>query len=397
MQAFKNIGIALILFVLFIGSALGGALADRLFVIKPLDVITKRQGGGMGTLESPTRIVDEQSDVISVTDHASPSVVTVAITKQQRIVQRSPMQGFDPFGFFGVPYQSPQQNQGSTKEIKQDIGSGFVIGKSGLIVTNKHVVSDTQASYRVIGSDNKEYDVKKIYRDPTNDLAILQIEATLPAIELGDSDKLKVGQAVVAIGTALGEFRHTVTTGVISGLGRGITAGDGYGGLAEELDNVIQTDAAINPGNSGGPLLNAAGQVIGVNVAVAQGANNIGFALPINVIKDSLKNFEATGKFSRPFMGVQYRIIPKQTALLNDVPAGALIIEVVEGASADKAGLKAGDVITKFDGVDLTTDNDQNILSKQIGKHKVGDKVAVEYVRDGKKASVTVTLQESGE
>lgn len=394
MQGFKNIGLALILCLLFIGAAFGGALADRLFVLKPLDVITKRtSGNSLGTLDSPTRITDEQSDVISVINQVSPGVVTVAITKQQRVLQRSPFGGFDPFGMFGEQQQTP----GTTREIKQDIGSGFVVDKSGLIVTNKHVVSDPQATYRIIAADDKEYEVKKVYRDPANDLAILQIDATLPAIELGDSDQLKVGQSVVAIGTALGEFRHTVTTGVISGLGRGITAGDGMSGFAEELDNVIQTDAAINPGNSGGPLLNASGQVIGVNTAVAQGANGIGFALPINVIKDSLQNFEATGKFSRPFLGVQYRIIPKQTALLNDVAAGALIIEVVEGASADSAGLRAGDVLTKFGGVDLTTDSNQSILSEQIGRHKVGEKVPVEYIRDEKRETTTVTLQESGE
>jgi serine protease Do len=394
MQGFKNIGIAVILFILFVGAAFGGALADRLFVLKPLDVITKRSpAGSLGSLDSSTQIASQQSDAISVIDHVSPGVVTVAITKQQRVIQRSPFQGFDPFGVFG----QQQQNQGTTREIKQDIGSGFVVDKDGLIVTNRHVVSDPQATYRVIAADNKEYEVKKVYRDPANDLAILQIEATLPAIELGDSDQLKVGQSVVAIGTALGEFRHTVTTGVISGLGRGITAGDGFSGLAEELDNVIQTDAAINPGNSGGPLLNASGQVIGVNTAIAQGANNIGFALPINVIKESLKNFESTGKFSRPFLGVQYRIIPKQTALLNDMPAGALLIEVLEGASADAAGLQASDVITKFGDINLTTDNDQNILSREIGKHKVGDKVSVEYVRDEKREMTTVTLQESGE
>lgn len=240
--------------------------------------------------------------------------------------------------------------------------------------------------------------MKKIYRDPANDLAILQIDVkNLQAVEFGDSDKLKVGQSVIAVGTALGEFRHTVTTGVISGLGRGITAGDGLGGLAERLDNVIQTDAAINPGNSGGPLMNSSGQVIGVDVAVAEGANNIGFALPINVVKESLKNFEATGKFSRPFLGVQYRMIPKQTALLNDVPAGALVMEVVQNSGADKAGLKAGDILTKFDGTDLTALPESSTLSSLIGKKKVGDKVSVDYVRDDKKQTTVITLGESGE
>lgn len=395
MQPVKNLTIAVLFFVLLVISALGGALADRLFVFKPLDSITKKiSGTSVSSNEPLTRsIVHEQSDVIDVTEKVSAGVVTVSITREQRIRQRSPLLDMDPFGIFGLPQQ---EESGQTREINQDIGSGFVVNASGLIVTNKHVVSDTTAKYHIITKEGKEYDVQKVYRDPVNDLAILQVEASLQSMDLGNSDDLKVGQFVIAIGTALGEFRHTVTTGVISGLGRGITAGDGFS-FAERLDNVIQTDAAINPGNSGGPLLNSSGQVIGVNVAVAQGANGIGFALPINVVKDSIKNFEATGKFSRPFLGVQYRIIPKRTALLNDMPAGAVIIEVVEGASADKAGLEPGDVITKFDGVDLTSDSNENALSKEISTHKVGDKVEVEYIRDGERKTTTVTLEESGE
>lgn len=395
MRSYKTIGLAIVLFLLFLAAATTGALADRLFVIKPLDLITKRSVATQTKSEGTLHIVNEESAVIDSSEKVSSSVVTVSITKQQRILRQSPFMGFDPFGMFGG--QAFQQDTGKTQEIKQDIGSGFVVDKEGLIVTNKHVVSDTRATYRIITKDDKEYDVKKIYRDPINDLAILKVDATLPQIELGDSDKLKVGQSVIAIGTALGEFRHTVTTGVISGLGRGITAGDGGGALAEKLDNVIQTDAAINPGNSGGPLLNWEGQVIGVNVAVAEGANGIGFALPINVIKESLKNFEATGKFSRPYLGVQYRVIPKQTALLNDVPAGALVIDTVKGSPAEKAGLKAGDIIVKFDTVDLTASNDQNTLSTSISKKKVGDKIQIDYVRDGQKASLTVTLEEAGE
>ena len=157
-------------------------------------------------------------------------------------------------------------------------------------------MADSQAQYRVITADNQSYPVQNIYRDPANDLAFLKIDAQgLTPVELGDSDNLKVGQFVVAIGTALGEFRHTLTTGVISGLGRGITAGSVFEGYVEELDNVIQTDAAINPGNSGGPLINSAGQVVGVNVAVASGAENIGFALPINTVKTALADFARRG------------------------------------------------------------------------------------------------------
>lgn len=158
---------------------------------------------------------------------------------------------------------------------------------------------------------------------------------------------------MIAIGTALGQFRHTVTTGVISGLGRGIQAIDPGMGSAEEIDNVIQTDAAINPGNSGGPLLDRSGEVIGVNVAVSQGAQNIGFALPINVIKASIANFNDTGSFDRPYLGVSYRDISQEAALFNEVPQGAYVVSVVDGSSAAQAGLQAGDIITEFDGQSL--------------------------------------------
>lgn len=387
------------LFVLFAISALGGALADRLFVFRPLDVLTARlpMNATPGSPQSSTRLVQEQSVVIDVAEKMSTSVLTVSITKEQRAVGNNPFFGVDPFGMFGM--QIPSQPSTKAEPIQQDIGSGFVIDSSGLIVTNKHVVSDTDAKYRIITKDNKEYEVQRIYRDPANDLAILKVEAVLPPVELGDSDQLKVGQFVIAIGTALGEFRHTVTTGVISGLGRGITAGDSYGGFAERLDNVIQTDAAINPGNSGGPLLNSQGQVIGVNVAVAQGANNIGFAIPINVVKTSLDSFRQTGSFSRPFIGVRYRAIPKQTALLNDVPAGMYIMEVVKGSPAEKAQLEAGDIMTKFDGTDLTnsTGDDDTSLAKLLTKHKVGDRVIVDFIRNGERKTVTITLEESGE
>jgi len=214
----------------------------------------------------------------------------------------------------------------------------------------------------------------------------------LRPLEMGDSDNLKVGQFVIAIGTALGEFRNTVTTGVISGLGRGVEAGSPFEGYVERLDNVIQTDAAINPGNSGGPLLNSAGQVIGVNVAVASGVENIGFALPINVIKDSLANFNKTGKFSRPFLGVRYQMISQKVALMNEVPEGAYIVEVVSGSSADKAGLKEGDIIVKVDGKGLK--DLEGELAKAISQKKVGETIELEVYRDEKTFKKAIVLEE---
>ncbi len=290
--------------------------------------------------------------------------------------------------FFNEP-QEPQP----TGTTNQYIGSGFVIKGEGLIVTNKHVVSDSSLKYIIVDLKGATYDVEKIYRDPLNDVAILKTKTTpaggFPAVKLGDSGKLDVGQFVIAIGTALGEFRNTVTTGVVSGLGRGITAGSQFEGFAERLDNVIQTDAAINPGNSGGPLLNSSGEVIGVNSAVASQGQNIGFAIPINAIKDSIKNFNETGQFNRPYLGVAYRMLSKNVAVLNDLPEGAYISQVVKDSAAEKAGLKVGDIVIKIDGTKLT---EENTLATVISKKKTGDTITLTYFRDGKTQDTKATL-----
>ncbi len=335
------------------------------------------------------RVVHEESVVIDAVEKASPSVVTIGIKKIRRTGDIFEFNPFDPFGGF-------RRRPGRTQEMEQDIGSGFIVSSDGFIVTNKHVVSNADAQYNVITKDGKTYPAKKIYRDPTNDLAIIKIDASgLTPVELGDSDKIKVGQLAIAIGTALGEFRHTVTTGVISGVGRGIVAGSIFEGYVERLDNVIQTDAAINPGNSGGPLLNSAGQVIGVNTAVSSEGQNIGFAIPINVIKESLKNFNETGQFNRPFLGIRYRSISRDVALLNDVPEGAYVLEVVAGSAAEKAGIKEGDIITSIDDVKLNRDNGE--LAVILSKKRVGDQVKLSIWRDGKTLTLTATLGSQGE
>jgi serine protease Do len=337
-----------------------------------------------GTVGGSVKVITEESVIIDAVDKVSPSVVTVGISKTSQSQNTMQFNPFDPFNPF-------QQNQTTPQKIEQDIGSGFIVNADGLIVTNKHVVSDTQATYRVITYDNKEYKVDRIYRDPTNDIAIIKINATgLTPIELGDSGKIKVGQLAIAIGTALGEFRHTVTTGVISGVGRGITAGSYLEGYVERLDNVIQTDAAINPGNSGGPLLNSGGQVIGINTAVSGEGQNIGFAIPINVVKDAINNFNTTGQFDRPFLGIRYKTISKDLALLNEVPEGAYVIEVVSGSPAEKANVQVEDIITKIDDTRLSGDNAE--LAKVIGTKKPGASVTLTIWRNGKESTQTVVL-----
>lgn len=355
--------------VLVIGAFAGaGIYALQARGIIPLSKnITVSTPGG----ERVQQVVTEENAVIDVAQKSSPSVVSIGSTQRTS----------NPFDPFAAP-----QSQSST------IGTGFVVSDKGIIITNKHVVSDTGATYTVITRDDKKFEVRKIYRDPLLDLAIIQIDnGGLQALPLGDSSKLKVGQTAIAIGNALGQFTNTVTNGIISGLGRRVVAGDPYSGSAESLDNLIQTSAAINPGNSGGPLLNSAGQVIGVNVATTEGAQNISFAIPINSVKKIVDEFIQKGTVSRPFLGVSYRFIAKDIALLNDVPQGAYVQNVVRGSAADKAGVKAGDIILKIDGqvVDSDTKISETIASKQIG-----DTVTLTLWSDGNQRDTKATLQE---
>lgn len=306
-------------------------------------------------------VVQEESAVISVFEKSSPSVVAIGVTQQVVNVQNT-------------------------------IGTGFVVSKEGIIVTNRHVVSNLDGKYSVVLKNGEKYDIKKIYRDPNLDMAIVQIEArSLIPLPLGDSEKLKPGQTVVAIGNALGKFDNTITTGVVSGLGREVVAGSPFFG-AEQLDDLIQTDAAINPGNSGGPLLNLSSEVIGVNVAVTQGAENIGFAIPINAVKEVVDEFLKTGKISRPFLGISYRIISRDLAILNEVPQGAYVQEVVPNSPASGSGILPGDIITKMDGKGVNT---ENTIADILKGKKVGDKVSLEIWRDGEIINLTATLAQS--
>lgn len=334
------------------------------------------------------KVVNEESNVITVVKRSSPSVVTIAI-------KNPPLsEGDSPFSLF---FNTPEEvNEEEPQEQEQYIGTGFVIKKEGIIVTNKHVVS-SQADYVVVDEKGKKYDVDKIYRDAANDIAIISVKDVplggLKEMELGTSSNLQVGQSVIAIGTALGEFRNTVTTGVVSGLGRGITAGGAFSGFAERLDNVIQTDAAINPGNSGGPLLNSKGQVIGISTAVSVQGQNIGFAIPIDLVRESLDNFNQTGQFDRPFLGVSYNIISQRAALLNEIPQGALVQSVVPESSADEALIKPGDIITKIDGKQVNASD--ATLAILISKRKVGDTINSTIYRDGETLEIKIKLKQA--
>jgi len=335
-------------------------------------------------------VVYEESVITKVVEETLPSVVTVGIsttTSTGDVFQINPFNPSSPF----------ERVPGKTQKVEKNIASGFIISEDGLVITNKHVVSDTGATYQILTNDKKKYNVEKIYRDPLNDLAILKIASTastsLKPLELGDSTSLKLGQLVVAIGTPLGEFTNTVTSGIISGLGRGITAGSPFEGFVEKLDNVIQTDAAINPGNSGGPLLNSKGEVIGINAAIAESGQNIGFALPVNIVKNLIENFNKNGgSFERPYIGVRYKMIDKQTAIMNDVVEGAYVVEVIDGSPAQKAKIQEEDIIIEFDGKKVKGDDDQG-LAKMILDEKIGQSVTLKVWRNKEVKDISVTLE----
>lgn len=315
------------------------------------------------------RITAEEEAVISVVEKTSPAVVS--IVKKQVIMS---------------PSSGPLSQ-------KQGIGTGFIIDGNGIILTNRHVVSGSAADYSVVTKDGGEYEVKEIHRDTVYDLAIIKINASgLSTLSLGDSDAMKVGQTVVAIGNALGRFSNTVTKGVVSGMGRGITTSSISGGQTQQLEDVIQTDAAINPGNSGGPLLNLSSEVIGINVAMASGAENIGFSIPINLIKPVVEQFESVGRIIRPFLGVSYYLISEDESRLLDLPQGAYVQEVITGSPAKKAGVKAGDIITTISSQEVT---EINTLAKIILTYKVGDKVTLTIKRGNKTVILKATLGEA--
>lgn len=271
------------------------------------------------------------------------------------------------------------------------MGTGFIVSDKGIVVTNKHVVG-TNAIYNVVTRDGKKFEVRKIYRDPVLDLAVVQIdEGGLKALNMGSSANLKVGQTVIAIGNALGKLTNTVTTGVVSGLGRQVVAGNPFSGSLESLDNLIQTDAAINMGNSGGPLLNSAGQVIGVNVATTDGAQSIGFAIPIDSVKKIVNDFIDKGAVSKPYLGIKYNFINQDMAILNKTPAGAYVQNVIVGSPAQKVGIEIGDIITKINGNNVLSEAQ---ITDLVSAKKVGDVISLTLWNGGKERSMLVTLQE---
>jgi S1-C subfamily serine protease len=393
-QSTLTMAVILSLILGTVGGVVGGSLASGRFDSWFNRTFVKTSVASPSSGSSSALKVEEESATVDVVKKVQKSVVSIIITKDlSKVYNQS---GLSPFDFFfGTGQQQPQSG---TQEIGG--GSGFILSSDGYIMTNRHVVDDAQADYTVLTNDAKSYPAKVIATDPVNDLAVLKIDAKdLPAIEFGNSDSLQIGQTVIAIGNALGEYRNTVTKGVVSGLARRITAGDGQS--SETLENAIQTDAAINPGNSGGPLLNLAGQVIGVNVAVSQQGQLIGFAIPANQANSVYESVKTTGRIVRPYLGVRYVPITKSLQEENklSVDYGVLIqrgtardeLAIIPGSPADKAGLQENDIILEINGVKLDTEHS---LSGEIQKHKPGEVITLKVLSKGKEKTVSATLEE---
>ncbi|MCL5666823.1 MAG: trypsin-like peptidase domain-containing protein [Patescibacteria group bacterium] len=394
--------IAILAAVSLVAGLVGGALGIKLMADSAS--VRKLLGNNPVVANSSGQNITltEDSAIIDVVKKASPAVVSVVISKD---LSKIPGYGinpfnFDPFNFFGGG--SPSNNSSNTPNVQQvGAGSGFFVSSDGLILTNKHVVEDTQASYTVITSDGTKYDAVVEARDPVNDLAVLKIKiSNAPYLSLADSSKIQIGQRVVAIGNSLGEYQNTVTSGIVSGIGRSITAGSSDS--SEQLSGVIQTDVAINPGNSGGPLLDAAGQVIGINTAIDQQGQLVGFALPSNDAARALASYQKSGKITQPFIGVRYVMITKDIASQEKLPTdyGALILRgqnmtdfaVVPGSPADKAGLAENDIILEVNGTKV---DGSNTLSSLVQKHNIGDTVSLKVYHKGQEKTVNLTLGEA--
>ncbi|MCK9187347.1 MAG: trypsin-like peptidase domain-containing protein [Candidatus Colwellbacteria bacterium] len=344
-------------------------------------------GGETGFLknedpESYRSLIQYEEAVINAIDKSAPGVVSIVVSKDVEIIEQCPVT--DPFFGPGFKFYVPCP---SGKTEKQEIGggTGFFVSSNGLVLTNKHVVIDQEAEYTVFfGKDNK-YDAEVIGVDEIEDLALLKVEGSeFPVLALGNSDSVRLGQTAIAIGNALGEFKDTVSVGVISGLSRTITATNSSGS-SEIIENVFQTDAAINPGNSGGPLINLKGEVIGINTAIASGAENIGFAIPINKARRVVETYQKQGKITSAYLGVWYERTDEGAKV------GGNSNPVMPDSPAEKAGLKEGDLIVKANGKDINKDRS---LSSVISELSPGDTLAMKVKRGEETLNISAVLEE---
>jgi S1-C subfamily serine protease len=371
------------------GVALAGAEVTGVFDDEPSPVVTPH----MTESSAPASFAENKRlSVNEIYRRSAPGVVQVTTTSVQTV---EPDQSLNPFGL-------------QEQQRRQALGSGFVIDKSGRIITNFHVVEGAE-DVEVSFSNRDSVKARIVGKDPSTDLAVLKVDVdarALTPLQLGNSDRVRVGDSVVAIGNPLG-YERSVTAGIVSALHRPLTAPNDF-----TIDDVIQTDAAINSGNSGGPLIAANGKVIGVNTAIATGNTGargnigIGFAVPVNTVRDVASQLIERGRVEHPFLGVVAQPIDKEIADVFNLPVeqGLLVVRVIEGSGADKAGLRAGttevvvagesyllggDIIVEIDGEPATTAED---LREAVSAKKPGDKIDIEAYRGDDRRSFEVTL-----
>ncbi len=346
----------------------------------------------------------EEPAIVAAVKRAEPAVVSVIVSKDLPIVEQYYESPFGDQDLFGLPFnfQIPRSREIGTERREIGGGTAFFISSDGLLMTNKHVVADEEADYTVLLNDGRKLEAEVVARDTGNDIALLKAKGRdFPALAFAEGDAVALGQTVIAIGNALGEFRNTVSVGVISGLSRTITASGEGGQDAERLDSIIQTDAAINRGNSGGPLLNSRGEIIGMNTAVAAAGENIGFAIPYPDLRRAFESFEEHGRIIRPYLGIRYMPITAELKEKNSLAYdyGVLIVRgetatdlaVVPGSPADKAGLKENDILLEADHEKLTLDTS---LARIVQDKIPGETVLLKVVHEGSEKEVTVTLEE---
>jgi len=388
MQFFKNrnFWICVIIAVIsFSGGMICHAIgSSMLLTASRTDVPTDETGAPYYIESKGSPATNDQNIIAEIAEKVGPAVVNIDVTKMEKSTFLSPSKEFEKE--FGFDFNEDFRNFFEEKMIPvKGAGSGFIINKEGYILTNDHVVSKAD-KIKVTLKDGRSLPAKIVGSDQTLDLAVIKIEAKdLPVVMLGDSSKLKVGEWVVAIGNPY-QFSNSVTVGIISALGRDL---DDIG-----VSHLIQTDAAINPGNSGGPLIDLAGKVIGINVAIAPGAQGIGFAIPINEAKVVLQDLITKGKVVRPWLGIYMRDVDENVASFLDLPfaEGVVITDVNADSPASKAGLRKYDVIRKVNDQKITKSDE---VSKAIRDKKPGDKVTLEVYRDGHNKTLTAELEEA--
>ena len=333
--------------------------------------------------------------ITTIANKASKAVVSIIATKNLPKID-----GFYPVTVENKKFIIPKFQKEERTDVDLGGGSGFIVHQDGIVLTNSHVVEDPNADYTAVLSNGTSKTMKIIARDPIHDIAICSIEGSNhPSLSLGDSSALQLGEYVLAVGNALGEFSNTVSLGIISGLSRFIQA-QGQNRTMEHLRGLIQTDAAINPGNSGGPLINMQGKVIGINTAVISGAQNLGFSIPIHQAKEDLKQIEQYGRIRIPFLGIRYLILDQEQSRKQKLPFeyGALITRpeagtpaILKGSSAEKAGLQEYDIILEANERKITP---SFTLQDILQNHSIGDKIPLKVWRQGKERTVTIELEE---